>query len=309
MGVPINSKEWARFVLPIIRKEWYQKMTAVRSPLAPFFNFETSQTSAEYSQGIGAVGTVPEYNSGSAEGEPAAIQYASFDPLYETTFTHKEYALGIAIERKLWDDNKSGLIRRRAQDLGLSFGTTIASHQSSVLNRAFNSSYVGGDSKVLCASDHPVNSVSGTDFSNAGSTALSYDAVVATLLAGVDMNDDKGNPFPIVYDTLYVPTALQATAYEITMALNKPGTADNDANFLQSAGLSVVVDPYLSDANNWFMLNSQMARTHLIWFWRVQPEIAVDPKSDFDLETRYRGYMRYSYGWDDARWVYGHEVS
>lgn len=309
MAVPMNSKEWPRFVLPIIRKEWTQKMQEVRSPLMPFFGISTSNSSVEYSQGIGAFDIVPEYNSATAEGQPQAIEYDSFAPLDETTFTHKEYAKGVAIERKLWDDDRSGQIKRKAQSLGYAFGTTIATHMSSVLNNAFSDSYLGADGEPLCETNHGVNSVSSSTFSNTGTTALSYDAVVATLIAGHDLNDDRGNPLPIVYDTLYVPTALQATAYEIVNAIGKPGSADNDANFLNSQGLQVVVDPYLSDANNWFMLNRSMAQMHLLWFWRVRPEIALDPSSDYNLVAKYRGYMRMSYGWDDPRFIYGHEVA
>lgn len=309
MAVPMNSKEWPRFVLPIIRKEWTQKMQEVRSPLMPFFGISTSNSSVEYSQGIGSFDVVPEYNSATAEGQPQAIEYDSFAPLDETTFTHKEYAKGVAIERKLWDDDRSGQIKRKAQSLGYAFGTTIATHMSSVLNNAFSDSYLGADGEPLCETNHGVNSVSSDTFSNTGTTALSYDAVVSTLIAGHDLNDDRGNPLPIVYDTLYVPTALQATAYEIVNAIGKPGSADNDANFLNSQGLQVVVDPYLSDANNWFMLNRSMAQMHLLWFWRVRPEIALDPSSDYNLVAKYRGYMRYSYGWDDPRFIYGHEVA
>lgn len=309
MAVPMNSKEWPRFVLPIIRKEWTQKMQEVRSPLMPFFGISTSNSSVEYSQGIGAFDVVPEYNSATAEGQPQAIEYDSFAPLDETTFTHKEYAKGVAIERKLWDDDRSGQIKRKAQSLGYAFGTTIATHMSSVLNNAFSDSYLGADGEPLCETNHGVNSVSSDTFSNTGTTALSYDAVVATLIAGHDLNDDRGNPLPIVYDTLYVPTALQATAYEIVNAIGKPGSADNDANFLNSQGLQVVVDPYLSDTNNWFMLNRSMAQMHLLWFWRVRPEIALDPSSDYNLVAKYRGYMRYSYGWDDPRFIFGHEVA
>lgn len=309
MATPMNSKEWPRFVLPIIRKEWSQRFNSIQSPLAQFFGIQSSTSSVEYSQGLGSLDLVPEYNSATAEGQPGAIEYDSFSPLYETTFTHKEYAKGIAIERKLWDDERSGEIKRKAQSLGFSFGTTVATHMSSVLNNAFSASYLGGDGKALCATDHPVNSVSSSTFGNKGTTALSYDAVVATLIAGQDLNDDRSNPLPVVYDVLYVPTGLQATAYEIVNALAKPGTADNDANFLNAQGLQVVVDPYLSDANNWFMISSPMSQMHLLWFWRVRPEIALDPSSDYNLVAKYRGYMRFSYGFDDSRWVYGHEVS
>ena len=311
MATPMNSKEWPRFVLPIIRKEWTQRFNSIQSPLAQLFGIQSSTSSVEYSQGLGSLDLVPEYNSANALGQPGAIEYDSFSPLYETTFTHKEYAKGIAIERKLWDDERGGEIKRKAQSLGFSFGTTVATHMSSVLNNAFSSSYLGGDSKALCATDHPVNSTSSSTFSNKGTTALSYDAVVATLIAGQNLDDDRSNPLPTIYDVLYVPTGLQGTAYEIVKAMAKPGTADNDANalnYISGAPLQVVVDPYLSSAVDWFMISSAMAQMHLLWYWRVRPEIALDPTSDYNLVAKYRGYMRYSFGWDDARFIYGHDV-
>jgi len=54
MGTPMNSLEWPRFVLPIVRREWDLKMRSVQSPLMPYFGIETSSSSVEYSQGIGA---------------------------------------------------------------------------------------------------------------------------------------------------------------------------------------------------------------------------------------------------------------
>lgn len=308
MPTPMISEQWPRFVLPIIRKEWDQSMNAVASPLMSLLGVEFSQSSVEYSQGIGTLGLVPEYNSATAEGSPAAISYDTFNPLFESTFTHKEYAKGVAIERKLVDDNRTGQIIRKAQSLGHTFGTTRAVHASSILNNAF-ATVTGNDSVYLCSASHPTNKADSTAISNLGTTALSYAAVVATLLAGADMNDDRGYPMPSIYNVLYVPTALQAKAFEITNALGKPGGADNDANFLQSQNLRVVVDPYLTDANNWFMIDSAQAKMHALWFNRVNPEINLDPQSNFNLVARYAGYMRYSFGWDDFRWIYGHSVS
>ena len=305
----MTSEQYARHVLPIMRREWYQKMQAVPSPASSLYGISTSDSSVEYSQGLGGLGLVPEYNASTAEGLPAAIQYASFNPLYEKTFTHKEYALGIGIERKLFDDDQKGLIRRRAQDFGTTFGDTIAYHQSSVFNNAFSSSYVGGDAVALCSSSHPNRATdTATTFDNAGSTALSYDAVVSTLNTGAAFTDDQGLPMPSLYDVLYVPVALQATAWTIVNSMNKPGTADNDGNFVGSRPMRVLVDPYLLDSNNWFMVDSAKANSHLLWFWRVNPELSLDPASNFNLVARYRGYMRFSFGFDDWRWVYGHDV-
>jgi phage major head subunit gpT-like protein len=308
MANPMISDQWPRFVLPIIRKEWDQKMNAVASPLMSLLGVGSSTSSVEYSQGVGYFGLIPEYNSATAEGAPAAIQYDSFSPLYEATFTHKEYAKGVSIERKLVDDNRTGQIIRKAQSLGHAFGTTRAYHASSILNNAF-ATVTGYDSVYLCSASHPTNENDSTAISNLGTTALSYAAVVAVLIAGNDFDDDRGYPMPSVFDVLYVPTALQAKAYEIVNAIGKPGSADNDANFLASRGLRVVVDPYLTDANNWFMIDSAQASMHALWFNRVNPELTMDPASDYNLVAKYRGYMRYSFGWDDFRWVYGQSVT
>lgn len=300
------SEQWPRFVLPIVRKEWEQQMTGVVSPVMPLFGVETSVSSVEYSQGIGSGGLVPEYNSATDPGN-AQIQYDSFNPLYETTFTHKEYAKGLQIERKLWDDNRSGLIRRKASSLGLEYGQTRATHASSVFVNAFSSSYLGADGKALCATDHPTSPTDATSVSNKGTTALSYAAIKATLQAGKRMLNDRGLPMPVFYDTIVVPVELGETVAEILEAMGKPGTADNDANALSA--LRLIIDPYLSDTNNWFMVDSRQSALHLLWFNRVLPELSLDPTSDFNLVARYRGYMRYSFGWDDFRFIYGHEVA
>lgn len=302
------SEQWPRHVLPIVRKEWYQKMTAVLSPAMQLFGVDNSKSSVEYSQGIGNLGLVPEYNSADAEGQPNAIAYDDFTHLYETTFTHKEYAKGISIGRKLIDDNQSNMIKRKAQGLGHSFGTTRAYHASSLFNNAF-ATITGGDSVYLCSASHPTNSEDDTAISNLGTTALSYAAVVSTLQAGMDMEDDREFPMPIVYDVLYVPTALQEKAWVIVNSILKPATANNDSNFVQAQGLSVLVDPYLTDANNWYMVDSGMSKMHMLWFNRVLPELALEPSSDYNLRADYRGYMRYSFGWDDFRFIYGHNVT
>jgi hypothetical protein len=41
----------------------------------------------------------------------------------------------------------------------------------------------------------------------------------------------------------------------------------------------------------------------LLWFDRIKPEFYKD--SEFDtLVAKFAGYMRYSYGWSDWRWIY-----
>jgi len=207
MATPLTSEQYARFVLPIIRKTWEGQINAVSSGFEGLFGIERSNASVEYSQGIGDGGIIPEYGSASAEGEPASIKYSSFDKLYEKTFTHKEYADGMAIERKLFDDDQSGIIRRRAQSFGKKFADTIAYHQASVFNNAFSSDYVGGDAVALCSASHPYSTANSDVFSNTGTSDLSYSAMIATINAGGALENDKGYPQPAIYDRLVVPVA------------------------------------------------------------------------------------------------------
>ena len=52
----------------------------------------------------------------------------------------------------------------------------------------------------------------------------------------------------------------------------------------------------------WFVMDS--TRHELNFFWRVRPEFKRE--EDFDtLVAKYRGYMRYSYGYSDWRGIVG----
>jgi hypothetical protein len=110
-------------------------------------------------------------------------------------------------------------------------------------------------------------------------------------------------------DTILVPPELEETAYVATRTPQIVGSPNNDLNFVNSQGWKVVVWDYLTDANNWFMIDSSLASLYLNWFDRVGLEFAADPTGDYNLEAKFRGYMRYSYGWSDWRWVYGHAVA
>ena len=180
---------------------------------------------------------------------------------------------------------------------------------ASVFNNAFSSSYVGGDAVALCSASHPYSPSNATVQSNRGTTALSVDSVDTTRRLMRSYKDDRGELVPVNPDTILIPPALERTAWEIINTPLQPYTANNTANFNASKLNRVIVWDYLTDSNNWFLVDSMMAGMYLNWYDRVPMEFAMDPTSDFSLEARFRGYMRYSYGWDDWRWIYGHEVA
>ena len=122
--------------------------------------------------------------------------------------------------------------------------------------------------------------------------------------------DDRGELVQVNPKLLLVPPELENTANEIIKTMRgsnsqQPGTANYEANLLQDRGLNYVVWDYLTDSTGWFLIDLTLAKLYLNWFDRVVEEVALNPLSNFQLEAQWRGYMRYSYGWSDYRWVIG----
>jgi len=298
------SEQWAHLLEPGLRAIFTEQQTALaaESKIPALFNLMNSAKAQEHFLGAGGLADWDEYKG--------TIIYDDFDQLYKTTLTHQEYVKGFKVERKLVDDDQYGLITPRPRQLAISAMRTREKHAASVFNNAFSSSYVGGDAVALCSDSHPLAPThSGDTQDNAGSTALSYTAVNATREIMRAYTDDRGELTPVMPDTLLVPPELEETAYAIVKTIQKPDSADYHANFAGGWLSNVVVWDYLTDANNWFLVDSRLAKIHLLWIDRIPLEFAMDPTSDFSLEARFRGYMRYAYGWSDWRWVYGHQVS
>lgn len=296
------SEQWNELLEPGLRAIFDQTREgmAASSRIPTLYNITTSSKAQEHDLGIGGMGDWNEYKG--------AIEYDDLEQGYKTTYTHTEFVKGFAVERKLVDDDLYNIINARPRALAISAMRSREKDGASVFNNAFSSSFVGGDGIELCGA-HPYSPSNASTQSNAGSTALSYDAIIATRKLMREYQDDRGELVSIMPNTLLVPPELENTAWEILESINKPDTANNNGNYVRSTGIDVVVWDYLTDANNWFLLDSTLAGLYLNWFDRVALEFTPDPASDFNLVAKYRGYMRYSYGWSDWRFVYGHNVA
>lgn len=296
------SEQWAELLEPGLRTIFnlQREALAAESRIPLLFSVEGSNKAQEYGLTIGGFSDWAAYKG--------AIEYDDNEQGFKTTYSHQEFIKGFKVERRLVDDDLYNIINQRPAGLALSATRTKEKHAASVFNNAFSASYTGGDAIALCGA-HPYSPSNATTQSNTGTTALSYNAVIATRRLMREFKDDRGELMPINPDTILVPPELEDTAWTIINTINKPGTADNDANFVSSRVRRVVVWDYLTDANNWFLIDSGLAKMSLKWYDRVPLDMAMDPTSDFRLEARFRGYMRYSYGWDDYRWIYGHNVT
>jgi hypothetical protein len=212
------------------------------------------------------------------------------------------------VERKLVDDAKYDAIRKMMLGFSLAARRTVDQHHADVFINAFSASYVGGDGVALCSTSHPYSPSDAGVQSNKGTSALTWDTLVTTREAMMRFKDSKRQPMGVMPDTLVVPIELMTTARTLVGSVQKPGTGNNDTNDLDGA-FRVVVSPFLTDTNNWFLIDSRLASLQLNWYWRTRPEFLDSPMSGYNLAMQYRGYMRYSVGWDHWAFAYGHEVA
>jgi hypothetical protein len=296
------SEQWAELLEPGLRSifEIQRDALAAASLIPGLFNVTGSTKAEEHDLSVGGFGDWQEYEG--------AIEYDDHEQGYKTTYTHVEYVRGFKVERKLVDDDQYNIINRRPRGLALSAMRTREKHAASVFNNAFSDTYAGGDAVGLCSS-HPYSPSNASTQSNEGTEALSYDAIVTARGVMRKYEDDRGELIQVNPTVILHHPDLEEVASSIVNTLNKVDVADYHDSFIRRKGITNLSWDYLTDADNWFLIDPALMKMYLLWFDRVGLEFTMDPTSDFRLEARYRGYMRFSYGFSDWRWVYGQLVT
>lgn len=299
MATPLISENFGHLLAPGLRKVFDDSYKRIPPMVPDLFNITKSNKAVEYDLQIGAFGDFSEFTG--------KISYDDITMGYRATYEHTEYASGFQVERKLADDDLYNIISKKPAGLGISAARSREKSGAAILNTAFSGT-TGPDSYSLCYDSHPTRVSGGVTFDNKGDTALSATAVEATRLLMMAYKDDRNNLIHVMPDLLIVPPSLEETAWEIIASKGKVDKSINNANF-HFGKYKLAVWHYLTDSNNWFMADQTLMQVGgmLNWFDRIPLEFNQD--KDFDSYTaRYSAYMRYSTGWSDWRWLYGHTL-
>lgn len=233
----------------------------------------------------------------------------SFDAMrqgYITRYKHIKYGLGFIITDEMIEDDLYGVAAQKsASSIGYSMRQTKETIAANVYNRAFNSTYTGGDGIEMISAVHP--NVSGGTWSNTLATAA--DLSEASLeQACIDMGswtNDRGLQINAMPQKLVISIQQQFLAERILMSPLRVGTADNDVNALKNMGKfpgGVVMNHYLTDADAWFLRTD--IPDGMKYFERRADALSDD--IDFNSDNiKYKTTARYSFGWTDARGIYG----
>ena len=253
------------------------------------------------------VGTLPDWSVFTG-----TVTYADSSQGFDTVLTPLEFASGVQVERKLFDDDQYGIMDQRPASLATSAHRTREEDGASMLNGAFSidqTFYVKSEGVALCSNSHTTNSGASTStgFDNLSTAALTATAVAAARIKMRDFRGDQAEKISISPDELWIPIDLFEEAFEIVESLGKVDTANNNRNVHQ--GVYTIKEwNYLSDTNNWFMTDSVMRKQMVKWTDRIALEFAMAEDLD-TLIAKWRGYMRYALGECDWRWIDGAQVS
>lgn len=241
----------------------------------------------------------------SIKAEGAAVSYDTDKQGSTTTLTNKTYGLGAIITREaIEDDQYENVAMKKASKLARSMRQTKEIVHANVLNRAFNSSYTGGDGKEMLATDHP--GIAG-DWQNEPTIATDFsEAALEDMLILIrNAKDSRGIRIQLEAEKLVLPNALVFEATRVLSSVNQSGTANNDINAVRAMGLlpgGICDWSYLTDDDAWFVLTD--APEGLVSMQRRA--LALTQDNDFDTENaRMKATERYVAGWGDPRGIFG----
>jgi len=224
--------------------------------------------------------------------EGADVNYQSPQAGYSDDFTVVDYSSGFDWTLAAQEDQQYGEIEQYSADLGQGAQHLIETTNANHFNNAFAGGTTFGDGVALCSTAHPVIITDGTTSNRSGSdTALSYTSLNQAYLDLDGTLDGAGKYAGIIPDTLLVPPDLAVTAQQITQSAVTDDTLQ--VNSFAGRGLKVVVYPFLSDVNAWFLIDSRKSRMRHIWRRPVMMERFPTPRKHVD---NFQGSMRFASG-------------
>ena len=298
------SENFGKLLYPGLRKIFFETYDEIPEQYSKIFNVQTSNSATETDHGMGAFGEWEERTS-----ELDTVAYAKISDGGDVTYTHKAFTKGFMIGRELYDDEKYGQMKKMAKALARAGRAKVERDAITVLTKGFkgeSGAFKGRDGLELFHDQHTLVDSEKT-CSNLMTGVLNEVNLKRAIQMMGQQLDEAGGLIQMKATKLIVPHALEDTARRLLHSTQLPGTELNDTNEYLKDRLQIVVMDYLAEVAGgydtmWFLQDG--SRHELNFFWRIKPEFKNE--EDFDtFVAKYRGYMRYSYGFSDWRGMVG----
>lgn len=305
MASPMDVGAFGDLLDKRVTKMFFDELKQLPDRIPEFYGMENSSDSFERWSGVGEIGDFSEFGG--------TVTYQAQSQGYDVTAEHLAYANGFQVTRQMYDDDRHGIWERKSPALANAYTRTRQGHGARIFNFAFQNDtkfYNHTEGVSLCNDAHTTTS--------GASTAVGFDNYVTSSFTAVSVSalrtqmrqfrGDVANRISVMPSKLVYPVELADRADEIIKSQKDPATPNNAYN-PQGNGRWAGVDwEYLTDSNNWFMIDEKMAKQWLVWFDRIPLEFGRAEEFD-TFVAKWRAYCRYSYMWVNWRWIAGAEVS
>ena len=300
MAIPMRSTDFRAIVEPILNEEfdgvYEQRVDEWRGPFKEQTGIPRNYHEEPVLYGFGAAPELP-------DGSP--VTYQAGGVLFIKRYQYRVWGLAFALTQILVEDGDHIRIGQiYARHLGQSLVETKETLCANILNRAFNSSYPGGDGVSLSNVAHPIV---GTTFSNvlATAAALSQTSLEQMLVQVRQAVDNNGKKIRLLPRAIVCAPANVFQAEVILKSALRTGTGNNDVNPVKTMGLLNEGQYNMSRLTSntaWWVLTDAPEGLKLM----MRRGLKRSMEGDFETDTmRYKSTERYIPGFTDPRCTFG----
>jgi hypothetical protein len=232
--------------------------------------------------------------------EGQEFSFSAVEEGYSKTYTQSELALAFQLSAYSYHFMDKTALAEFVQQLGASYGRKLSALGYAVLSGGFSDS--GPDGVSLFSASHPAKV--GGNQSNTGSVALSESSLQTALTAMRRLKTPDNILASSVPQYLIVPPELEYTAKELVGS--EFSGADMQTNVLSTKGLTVLVAPDLSDANDFMLIDPVQFRAYQYIAKGSNPKQWIDMDSD---NYRISDRVIVTQGYDSWRGAWGASVA
>lgn len=260
------------------------------------FNVKTSEKKFERVMSVTGMQDVPE------KGEGAPYVSDIIRAGWTKDFTHTEYGMMFEVTQTALEDDQYDQLSQHARWMMFSARIVEEKKAHAIFNNGFTTEF-SPDGVALFSASHVLKG--GGTARNLLSTAADLSATsLQTALVDwqTQMKVESGQLVAPANDLiLFVPPALEFTADRILNSTLLPGSADNDRNPIKARrNWSIIVSPYLTDEDAWFLLAANKKQHGITSYTRVP--MSMEPAMT-DSRTRNRLYpIRFRRSWGASFW-------
>lgn len=305
MAVNISSAN-PDVLTPEFRKIFYEGLAQLPTNIPALYDMPDKGPrgdSVKYSQ-VGTMGDWTQFTG--------TVPYNTISQGYDVTMTHVEFANGFQLERKLLDDDLYHIYSGRPKGLASSYNRTREGHGARTFNNAFSvDTFFSNNTEAvaLCSNSHTTTSGASTTtgFDNLITSAFSAVALATAYIQMSQFRGDQAERFQVNPNEILYPVDLYEAVFEVVNSMGKVDTDLNNPNVHHGA-YDMIRWNYLTDTNNWFVMDSRLRREFLKWHDRIPVEFTFAEDQD-TISAKWRGYARYTLGYVDWRFILGAQVA